>query len=113
MKGPADSGPVCAAEGCSNPIVRPHTGRPPTYCSPTCRPSAARGLGGHLVVEIDHEPTTEDTRPTGRIWMVRLRRAGRFVTVAAEPGRPSADHLACQIDDLLRPQPRAKGGAIE
>lgn len=107
-----DPGVVCAAPGCTNPVVRPRTGRPPTYCSPACRPSA-RTTTGHLVVEVDHEPTPDDARPTGRIWMVRLRRGSRSVIIAAELGRPSADHLAGQIGKLLSPEPRAKKAAIE
>jgi hypothetical protein len=33
--------------------------------------------------------------------------------VAAELGRPSAENLASQLNDLLAPQTRIKGGAID
>jgi hypothetical protein len=68
--------------------------------------------GGRLTVEVDHEPVEEGARPVGRVWLVRLRRGGRQVVVAAELGRPSADHLANQIAALVSPK-RAKGAAME
>jgi len=45
--------------------------------------------------------------------MVRLRRGERSVIVAIGLGRPSADHLANQISDLLEPIEPAGGGAID
>jgi len=72
-----------------------------------------RRAGGGLVVEVDHEPTPDHARPRGRIWMVRLRRAGDTVVIASELGRPSADHLAGQISALLNPRRRAEGAAME
>ncbi len=69
--------------------------------------------GGRLVVEVDHEPVDDGARPAGRIWVVRLRRGPRQVVVASELGRPSADHLAHQIGDVISPRRRAKGAAME
>ena len=44
---------------------------------------------------------------------MRMRRGRREVVVASELGRPSADHLAGQIADLIGPLRRAGGGAME
>jgi len=93
---------TCRTEGCKNPVpTRTGRGRPFTYC-PECRPPKdPRHPTASLVAEIDHTPTTENTRPAGRIWSVRLRRGTRTVTVAEELGRPSADHLVAQINELF------------
>jgi len=106
---------TCAAKGCDNPVPeRIGPGRPFIYCSASCRPSAGRTTTrGNLVAEIDHLPTTENVRPTGRIWSVRLRRGQRSITIAEELGRPSADHLVAQINALIGAQSNAKGDAIE
>lgn len=106
---------TCAAKGCDRPVPeRIGRGRPFIYCSPSCRPSAGRTtIREALVAEIDHLPTTENVRPAGRIWSVRLRRGKRSVTIAEELGRPSADHLVAQINALLGAQSDAKGGVIE
>ena len=104
---------ACAAEGCDRPVPRGQRGRPHIYCSPGCRPSRARHPGGTIVVEVDHEATPDDARPAGRIWIVRLRRNQRTVTIASELGRPSADHLATQIGALLNPHQQAHRGAID
>jgi hypothetical protein len=103
---------ICAAPGCDNEVVRRPRGRPALYCSPQCRPAWRGRTGVHVVVEVDHEPTPDDERPTGRIWLVRLRRADQTVVIAAELGRPSADHLADQLNDILATRRRAKGVAI-
>jgi hypothetical protein len=54
-----------------------------------------------LVVEVDHEPVDDGVRPAGRIWLVRLRRGPRQVVIATGIGRPSADHLAGQLIELI------------
>ena len=104
---------TCAAPHCDAPLP-PQTGRGRRriYCSPACRVRSVNE-GGRLVVEVDHELVEEGARPAGRIWIVRLRRGRRQVVVASELGRPSADHLASQIGDVISPRPRAKGAAIE
>jgi hypothetical protein len=95
----------CAGPGCHNPVVRRHRrGRPPRYCSPTCRQQAA-----HPYVEIDADTTNE--RPVGRVWTVTLHRNGRSVIIADHLGRPSADYLAHQITDVLGSPRRPRGGA--
>jgi len=66
-----------------------------------------------VVVEVDHGSTSAKGRPAGRVWMVRLRRGQRSVIVAIGLGRPSADHLASQITELLESAEPARGGAID
>lgn len=108
---------ICAAPGCANPVARRPRGRPAIYCSPACR-SATYRQGRRLVaapvtVEVDHGSTSAKARPTGRVWMVRLRRGQRSVIVATGLGRPSADQLARQLAELLGPAPTYQGGAID
>jgi hypothetical protein len=42
-----------------------------------------------------------------------MRRGNAEVVVATELGRPSADHLAGQIAELIGGRQRAQGGAME
>lgn len=98
---------ICAAPGCDNPVVRRARGRPAIYCSPACRPSR-RTARPRLQVEIDHPDTSPDGRPTDRVWVVRLRRGPRTVTIADNLGWPSANTLAGQLNDLLAPTPTTK-----
>jgi hypothetical protein len=104
---------LCAAPGCHNPLPpRSGLGRPPIYCCPACRPTAK--IHKHRIdVEVDHVPTGDGERPSGRVWSVALRRGTRLVVVATELGRPSADNLANQISDLLNDHSRAQGVAID
>jgi hypothetical protein len=104
---------TCAAPGCEMPVPRGGRGRPAIYCSPQWRPAARGRSGVHIIVEVDHQPIPDDERPAGRIWLVRLRRAEQAVVIAAELGRPSAEHLAAQLNTLLATRRRAKGAAIE
>ena len=106
---------LCAAPGCTTPVERRHRrGRPPIYCSPSCRGTAhAKQPRPTIVVEVDHEPTADNLRPTGRVWLVRLRRGAKSITVATDLGRPSADHLAGEITAVITGQPGARGGAVE
>jgi hypothetical protein len=67
----------------------------------------------YVIVEVDHEPTPDDERPTGRVWLVRLPRGTQGVVIAAELGRPSADLLAGQLHELLATRRRVKGAARE
>ena len=115
MTAPKRATVTCAAPGCDRPVTRGGPGRPRIYCTPACRPNATRATAatGSLTVQVDHEPVPDDTRPTGRIWKVQLQRAGRIVVIATDLGRPSADHLASQIDGLLNPSQQAHGGAID
>ena len=114
MSAPKRQTITCAAPGCDTPITRGGRGRPRIYCTPACRPNATRTTAarGTLIVQVDHEPVPDDTRPTGRIWKVQLQRDGRTVVIATGLGRPSADHLANQIDALLNPRQQAHGAAI-
>jgi hypothetical protein len=103
----------CAAPGCDNPLPpRNPRGRPALYCSAQCRPAGRGRSGVHVTVEVDHEPTPDDERPAGRIWLVRLRRADQTVIIAAELGRPSADHLANQLNNILATRRKQKGDPI-
>ncbi len=112
MSEPGNRSEVCAAAGCGEPLpARTGRGRPRLYCSARCRSTAAPRTT--LSVEVDHELDDSVGRPTGRIWLVRMRRGKRTVVVASDLGRPSADHLAGQIADLIGPRQRAEGGAIE
>lgn len=104
---------LCAAPGCDEIIVRAGRGRPKLYCSPACRPAARGHAGVRVIVEVDHAPTPDLGRPTGRVWLVRMRCGTRSVVIAAELGRPSADHLAGQLNELLATRRRAKGAAME
>ena len=100
---------ICAAEGCTNAVPqRTGRGRPFIYCSPACRPTAAKHHRAPLEVDVDHAPTPADERPAGRVWSVQLRRGTHTVVVATELGRPSAENLAAQISLLLSDRPPTK-----
>jgi len=95
--------PLCARPGCDKILPAPvGRGRPRLYCSPKCRSAntARRGVA-LLRVEVDYDGEEAGTRPTGRVWLVRMRRGSDEVVVANELGRPSADHLAAQISRLI------------
>jgi hypothetical protein len=102
---------LCARPGCLNPVPRNPRGRPRIYCTTACR--AATHRYGHpdahhpLQVEVDHGSTSSRGRPAGQVWLVRLRRGSHHVTLAVGPGRPSAEHLARQIRDVINPPPLA------
>ena len=101
---------VCARPGCGGPLVRKARGRPPLYCSAACRQLVARKRpAARLVVEVDHEQVEDMGRPTGHVWLVRLRRGDRLVEVATGLGRPSAEYLARQLRDIIDPS-RPAGG---
>jgi len=92
---------ICAAPGCTNPVQRRRRGRPPIYCSVTCRPShrrPRRSSGRDLIVEVAG-PDPDAIRP-GRAWHVQLRRGERVVTIATDLGWPSAHALANEIKEL-------------
>jgi hypothetical protein len=101
---------ACARPGCTKTFSRTGKGRPRIFCSPECYDAVHKA---RLRVEVGYEQVPEAERPTGRIFLVRLCRGNRSVVVATELGRPSADHLARQIEDLIRSRRRAKGGAVE
>ena len=103
----------CAALDCDEPLpASSGRGRPRLYCSPKCRGKAG-ARGGPINVEVDCACHDTAGRPTGRVWLVRMRRGNSEVIVANELGRPSADHLAALIADLLSPPRWAEGGAME
>ena len=97
---------VCARAGCGTALVRSSRGRPRRYCSAACRLAAARQrLDAHLAVELDcQRDDGQAGRPTGHVWLVRLRRGERVVEVATGLGRPSADYLARQLRELIEPR---------
>ena len=84
------------------------------------RPCTARGHAGlgpiaerrRLTVDVDHEPVPGGGRPVGRVWAVTLRRGPRTVVVGSELSRPSAEHLARELEAILTRGP-ARGGAME
>jgi hypothetical protein len=91
---------ICANDGCDNPVARSkRPGRPAIYCSLECRPASQKRR--RISVSVTHEPTEDGTRPAGRIWQVQLSRGARLVTIADGLGRPSAEHLASQVSDIL------------
>jgi hypothetical protein len=102
---------VCAAPGCDNVVARANTpGRPAIYCSAGCRPSRHRA---GVAVEVAHPDASPDGRDPSRVWVVRLRRGQRVVTVADGIGWPSASALATELEDLLLSRPRQEGGATD
>jgi hypothetical protein len=104
---------ACARPGCGAPLVRKARGRPPLYCSATCRHLVARkGPAPRLTVEIDAEAGDATGRPTGHVWLVRLRRGERSVEVATRLGRPSAEYLARQLRELIEVPRPAEGGEM-
>ena len=91
---------LCAKDGCDNTVLRSgRPGRPAIYCSPECRPTPPKVRG--LSVSGTHEPTEENTRPAGRIWQVQLSRGARMVMIADGLGRPSAEHLARRVSEII------------
>ena len=101
---------VCARPGCGKPLVRKARGRPPLYCSMACRHAVARkGPVPRLTVEVDCEQEDRIGRPTGPVWLVRLRLGDQGVEVATGLGRLSAEYLARQLRDLIEPA-RPAGG---
>jgi len=65
-----------------------------------------------LVVEVDHPDASADGRAPPRVWTVRLRRGKQIVVIAENLGWPSANALAGQLDDLLRPAAGQRGGRL-
>jgi hypothetical protein len=84
-------------------------GRPPIYCSPSCRPSR-KGTGSQVEVDVDQD---NDDDAGGRFWTVTLRRGGRRVVVGQDLGHISATVLAGELRTLLHPRSRHEGDAIE
>lgn len=79
--------------------------------SPATRPG--RRTTGHreprpdraqpLHAEVDHGSTSAKGQAPGRAWLVRLRRDNRAVIIATGLARPSAEHLASKINQLINP----------
>ena len=111
---PADH--ACARPGCNNPVVRNPRGRPRLYCTPACRTQTYRDTHPDarlpVHVEVDHGSTSSRGRPAGQVWLIRLHRGHQQVIIATGLGRPSADHLAAQIDHILNPPPLASPTTI-
>ncbi len=101
----------CARPGCTDPVPRNPRGRPRIYSTPACRNAAHRyhhpDTRAPLQVEVDHGSTSTRGRPAGQVWLVRLRRGSHHVTLAIGLGRPSAEHLARQIREVINPTPLA------
>ena len=54
-----------------------------------------------ITVEIAAGSTSTRSQPPGRTWLIRLRRGNRSVITTIGLSRPSAEHLARQITELL------------
>lgn len=110
------SGQPCARPGCPNPVIRNPRGRPRLYCTPACRTQTYRDADPDarlpVLVEVDHGSTSSRGRPAGQVWLIRLRRGHQQVIIATGLGRPSADHLASQIDHIINPPPLASPTTI-
>ncbi|MHB1711465.1 MAG: hypothetical protein ACYCV7_08690 [Acidimicrobiales bacterium] len=112
MSASSDRPTVCTTPGCEEELHPPSDrGRPRLYCSTKCRNTNTRS--GVLSVEVDYAGDDGGGRPTGRVWLVKIRRGRDEVVVATELGRPSADHLAGQISQLINGRRRAQGGVME
>jgi hypothetical protein len=105
MTGPAMVG--CARPGCPNIVHRNRRGRPRLYCSPACRDATHRRRHpderAPITIEIDHHDVGTG-RPTGHVWLVRLRRGTRHTVIADELGRTTAEYLATQIREVINPR---------
>ena len=106
----------CARTGCINPVPRNPRGRPRLYCTPACRAAAHRfdhpDRREPLIVEIDHGSTSSRGRPAGHVWLVRLRRGNQQAVIAVGLGRPSAEHLASPIREVINPPALARTAQI-
>jgi hypothetical protein len=67
------------------------------------RRGAATVRAGEVVADVQMGSATARTRRADKAWMVRLCRPGRAVVIAVGLTRPQAEHLATQVNDLLRP----------
>jgi len=109
--GETATGSRCARPGCPQPVTRNPVGRPRLYCTPACRTETYRqthpAAREPVVVEVDHGSTSSRGRPSGHVWLVRLRRGQQQTVIAVGLGRPSAEHLANQIRNVITPPPLA------
>jgi len=94
---------TCAATGCNQTIRTAGTGRPPRFCSTTCRvrDHRHRHATGTISVEVDMGSATSRGRSPERAWLVRIRRGDSYVIINTGLHRPTANRLAQQINDLL------------
>lgn len=99
--------PSCARPGCANLVDRNPRGRPRLYCNPDCRDAAHRRRHpderAPITIELDHHDVGTG-RPTGHVWLVRLRRGTRHAVIADELGRTSAELLATQLREVINPR---------
>lgn len=103
---------ICAAPGCANPVPPRvgRRGRPAIYCSPECRPRGRRRPG--LVIELDHDDDDEQ-HPSGRDWLVRIRRGPESVVVGRGLGALSARAFATELRHFLGVTSGQEGGPID
>ena len=113
MSASFDRPKVCTTPGCEEELPPPSgPGRPRLYGSTKCR-STNTARGGAFSVEVDYEGDEAASRPTGRVWLIRMRHGNDEVVVATELGRPSADHRADCSAHRSAPAGGAQGGAME
>jgi len=113
---------VCATPGCGNPVAarQGSTGRPPTYCSASCRlalrvkrrqpkpehtttPTAVTTTTNEIAVEIRQDP---DNPTPMRSWTVTIHRGQQTVTVGHDLGRFAATALTSDLQQLFNPNTR-------
>ena len=103
----APTPPGCARPGCANLVHRNPRGRPRLYCSPACRDATHRhqhpDARAPITIELDHHDVGT-ARPTGHVWLVRIRRGTRNTVIADELGRTSAELLATQLREVINPR---------
>ncbi len=95
--------PTASTRAPQPPRPAPDLLHPPPAAPPAHRHDARQPLH----VEIVTASTSSRGRPAGHVWLIRLRRGPHQVTLAVGLGRPSADHLARQIRDVINPPPLA------
>ena len=103
---PAALGPAAPTRYSATPAAGPGSTAPPPAAPPrtaTPHPDAREPLQ----VEVDHGSSSSRGRPAGHVWLVRLRRGDLHVILAVGLGRPSAEHLARQIREVINPPPLA------
>jgi hypothetical protein len=94
---------TCAASGCNLTIPPAGTGRPPRFCSTTCRvrDHRHRHATDTISVEVDMGSATSRGRLPERAWLVRIRRGHRLRHRQHRPTPTRRELPRPTINDLL------------